>query len=293
MSSLVVAFATAMIAGQARAQMQLPGAVGGSPANATLPPPAAAGAAHRTAERNPVVHAPNDDGLVGVQLARNGAESRITFQRGGDKALQIARLLLAGELISKPGEACRIEIAAEPISLKPLGRPAGMLRYEADLAACPFTFDVLDGAVLAQTPGNVCTFAQADCKVDPTGLWGPRGGSFSATQVKEIERARSKAETTVRGLFRSLIARAGGDKATVKTVAGEQAGFSSDRETLCRDYLREDIHGYCSLRVTDARAIALATRLNGPSKTIDGPKRKPKPKPRKPAPPSAAQPAPN
>ncbi len=37
----------------------------------------------------------------------------------------------------------------------------------------------------------------------------------------------------------------------------EQAGFSSEREVICRNYLGEDIHGFCALRITEARALAL------------------------------------
>jgi hypothetical protein len=33
-----------------------------------------------------------------------------------------------------------------------------------------------------------------------------------------------------------------------------KAGFSSKREVICRNYLREDIHGFCALRITQARA---------------------------------------
>ena len=57
--------------------------------------------------------------------------------------------------------------------------------------------------------------------------------------------------------FHALLASAGKDKEAIKQIASEQAGFSSEREVICRNYLREDIHGFCALRITQARALAL------------------------------------
>ncbi|GJE44933.1 hypothetical protein AEGHOMDF_4126 [Methylobacterium soli] len=47
----------------------------------------------------------------------------------------------------------------------------------------------------------------------------------------------------------------------VRPIVTEQAAFSSDREQVCRTYAREGAHGFCHLRFSEARALALATRL--------------------------------
>jgi hypothetical protein len=76
----------------------------------------------------------------------------------------------------------------------------------------------------------------------------------------------------------------------VKEVAAAQAGFSSLREETCRDYAREDQHGFCAARLTEAHALALRAKLY-PNADDKPPPRK-RPPPRKPvaaAPPPAPQ----
>ncbi len=67
----------------------------------------------------------------------------------------------------------------------------------------------------------------------------------------------------------------------VRPIVSEQAAFSSDREQLCRTYAREGTHGFCHLRVTENRALALATRLgaNTAVPTAAAAPRRPRPKP--------------
>ena len=65
----------------------------------------------------------------------------------------------------------------------------------------------------------------------------------------------------MRANFRALLASAGKDEAAIKAIAGEQAGFSSEREVACRDYAHEDSTGFCALRLTQARAFALEAQL--------------------------------
>ena len=64
----------------------------------------------------------------------------------------------------------------------------------------------------------------------------------------------------------------------VKDIAADQAGFSAKRDEICRDYVREDQHGFCSLRVTEARALSLSAKLK-PDQTgkVTGPPDKRKP----------------
>jgi hypothetical protein len=67
--------------------------------------------------------------------------------------------------------------------------------------------------------------------------------------------------------FHALLTSAGKDKDVIKQIASEQAGFSSEREMICRNYLRENIHGFCALRITQARALALQAAFEDRAKT--------------------------
>ncbi|MDB5648849.1 MAG: uncharacterized protein JWL62_369, partial [Hyphomicrobiales bacterium] len=143
---------------------------------------------------------------------------------------------------------------------------------------CPFKLDVLDGAVLAE--GNICDVPKADCRIDPAGLWGPSGGSIRGDLLPRIERSRRQADDQVRATFKALLASTR-DKAEIKRVAAAQAGFSSRREEVCTKYRREDVHGFCAARLTEARAFALRAEYD----RLAGGAPKAKPVARKPAPP--------
>jgi hypothetical protein len=123
------------------------------------------------------------------------------------------------------------------------------------------TVDVLSGALRVSTPKGACLFEQADCHADPTGLWGPSGDSFSESQVKSIERERSNLEKSTRAHFRILLNKYKKDKAAAQAAVIEQAAFSANRAQTCRDYDREETHGFCALRLTEARDYLLQSRL--------------------------------
>jgi len=53
---------------------------------------------------------------------------------------------------------------------------------------------------------------------------GPPGNSFGPDQVKQLERERGHAESSMRTGFHALLMKAGKDKAAIKKMAGEQAG---------------------------------------------------------------------
>ena len=249
------------------AQMQLPGAMGGSPAGS--PPKASGNAGGTEAPRAPpkpiVVKPPAEDTILGHPLALNGTQGAMSFDRQGTGPgadLTLSKLSLAGEKISSPTKTCSVDVALEaPIVAKPAGRPAGAIRYEVPLAACPFAIDVLDGAVLVATPTQTCEFKAADCRVALDGLWGPAPADISDKRAKDLERERVRIETTMRANFRVLLKRAGKDRAAVKALAGEQAGFSSQREMACRDYKNESVHGFCSTQMTEARVLALLAKF--------------------------------
>ena len=185
----------------------------------------------------------------------------IAFQRGTGKGLEIAKLSIAGEKISHPGEQCQVEVpAGTPMQTRFAGRPNGVSRYEVEIETCPFSLDVLEGAVLVTPTPRKRHFRAADCRVDPAGLWGPSGNAIGPDQTKQLERERGRAELDMRVRFRALLASAGKDNEAIKQIAGEQAGFSSEREVICRNYLREDIHGFCALRMTQARGASPCRR---------------------------------
>jgi len=260
------ALALALAVAPAAAQMMLPGAQQAapeSPSKGANPVPAEAARPKPAAPR-----APGEEAIVDRDLARKGSQGLIRFQRAPGAALQITALSLAGELITHPGEACRLDIVAgAPIAAEAAGKPSGLLRYDVSIEACPFSFDVLDGAVLVTREGKTCDFAAADCRVDPTGLWGP--ATIDDKEAKQFEHARGGAEATVRANFRALLASAGNDKAAIKAIAREQAGFSSEREMACRDYAHEDSAGFCALRLTQARAFALEAQLAAKDKRAE------------------------
>ncbi len=237
-----------MLPGALQAQPETPGKPG-APAAAGAPRP-------KPAPAKP----PQPEAAIGKTFLHDGEKGTISLGRGsGEGALEISALSIEGEEIAAPGDACRIDVVASgaPIAATPVGRPNGALRFSVALEACPFEFDLLDGAILVSHAGGACVFEAAGCKADPSGLWGPAPSSFDDKQIKQFESARGKAETAMRSDFRALVAAAGKDQAAVKGFAAEQAGFSSRRETTCRSYVGEETHGFCALKLTQARSLAL------------------------------------
>jgi len=272
---LAAPFAAVLFTLAAQAQLMLPGALQATPpaepqaARSDRPGAAAPAKPKPVSEKAPDVAA-----LIGRDLSRDGSEGLIAFQRASGNGLEISKFSVAGQSISTPSARCRIEIVADaPIAAKFAGQPKGLQRYDVDIEACPFSLEVLDGAALIdRAPPHVCDFAAADCRIDPTGLWGPPGASIDAEQIKQLERARGHAEANMRANFRALLASAGKDKAAIKKIASEQAGFSSEREMICRAYAREDAHGFCALRITQARALALQAEFAARAKNGEGEK---------------------
>jgi hypothetical protein len=254
----VFVLASLLAPAAARAQLLLPGALQAQPPGG---PNASSGAADAVPAKPKLagLKAPSVAAILGRDLARDGSAGVISFRDTPEKGFEIIRLSLSGKGTSSyPAEPCLVDLTGEgPIQTRFNGRPNGASRYEIDLPACSFSLEVLEGAVLVTRSPGTCEFAYAQCRVDPAGLWGPRGDSFGPGQAKQFERERSRAELDMQVNFRALLASAGKDKEAVKKIAAEQAGFSSAREMTCRSYLKEDVHGYCALRLTQARALAL------------------------------------
>jgi hypothetical protein len=250
----VVLLAALLTPALGRAQLMLPGALQASPSTANKIAPNPTGATPGQPELKP----PSEETISRQALSRDGFAGIIAFQHASGKGLEITRLSIAGEEISRPGELCQVEVVTgTPIQTRFAGRPNGVSRYEVEIETCPFSFDVLEGAVLVTGAPRTCDFRAADCRVDPAGLWGPPGNAIGADQTKQLERERGRVDSAMLAKFHALLTSAGKDKEAIKQIASQQAGFSSEREEICRNYLREDIHGFCALRITQARALAL------------------------------------
>jgi hypothetical protein len=133
-------------------------------------------------------------------------------------------------------------------------------RYEAEIPACPFSFDLLDGAVLVPAKNAECVFQAADCQASPSGLWGPDAASLES-DAKSIERQRALAETAAAGFLHALEARLKG-RPEAEDVAREQSDFIARRDDVCRDYDKESAHGYCASRMAQSRAALLKARID-------------------------------
>jgi hypothetical protein len=179
---------------------------------------------------------------------------------GDDKTATIDKLQLAGESVSDSSQRCVVDIVGEnPIQATGVGRPDGLLRFEANVPACPFSFDVLDGAALAPSQITACVFKAADCQTGPGGLWGPDGASLVG-DAAEFTKERAEAEKAMAKAVRAIQDRAANSPDAADLIR-DQNGFAGQRDDTCRDYVKESVHGYCALRLTQARTALLETRL--------------------------------
>jgi hypothetical protein len=260
----------ALVWAPASAQMALPGAVAPTPAGQAVAPPLVAPAAKKRSSEGGEVEAdrhfvaarpPGVEAVAGKTFGLSGSRGVLAVEKTGSE-LQVTRLTLVGDKISQPNQACEVAMGGDgPLKLKSLGAPEGVLRFELDSTACPLQLDVLNGALRATSPGGACAFAQADCRVDGAGLWGPPGSSFSEADAKALEKERGAAEKNLRAHFRGLQARLKKDKPATQAAVREQAAFNAQRAQICRDYDRDDSQGFCALRLTEARDFQLQARL--------------------------------
>lgn len=257
--------AAALAASEVRAQLVLPGAAPAAPQGATASPAKArsAGAARGVGASAKSVKPgapPGVASLAGRPLMLNGKSGLLQIS-GDDKTATIDKLQLAGESVSDSSQRCVVDIIGEnPIQATSVGRPDGLLRFEADVPACPFSFDVLDGAALAPSQITACVFKAADCQTGPGGLWGPDGASLVGDAAK-FAKERAEAEKAMAKAVRAVQDRAS-DSPEAADLIRDQNGFAGQRDDICRDYAKESVHGYCALRVTEARTVLLETRLS-------------------------------
>lgn len=199
---------------------------------------------------------PAEDNILGQTYRWNGEKGEMTLAKRGEG--YGLRLTAEGFQTTNPTESCAVSFGAEAIPVTAIGRPEGAARYRLEASICPIVFDVLEGAVLVHEPVAACVVEAAACRVQVTGIWGP-DAAVLVGQTKSIEQARMRAEGALREGFKQLNARAAAtDK---RSVAREQAGFSSERAQVCRDFRREGAHGFCATKFTEARAISLRSRL--------------------------------
>jgi hypothetical protein len=246
---------------ETRAQLVLPGAAAASPEGA-----AAAPVKHKSAGSAKGAGAgakgatPGVAGLAGRLLMLNGKSGLLQISGDGKRAT-IEKLQLAGESVSDSSQRCVVDIVGEnPIHAISVGRPDGLERFEANVPACPFSFDVLDDAALAPSQITACVFKAADCQTGPGGLWGPDGASLIGDAAK-FAKERVEADKAMAKAVRAIEDRAA-DSPDAADLIRDQKGFAGQRDDTCQDYAKESVHGYCALRVTEARTALLETRLS-------------------------------
>jgi len=241
---------------EAHAQLALPGAASAAPQGAASTP-AKSKNAGATAKNAKAAAAPGVASLVGRPLLLNGKTGLFQIS-GDDKMVTIDKLQLAGEGVSDPSQSCLVDIVGEkPIQATNVGRPDGLERFEADIPACPIAFDVLNGAVLVPPQITACVFKAADCQTSPGGLWGPDGSSLvgdAATVAKE----RAQAEKAMGKVLQGIQAQ---DSPAAANLMQDQISFAGQRDETCRDYVKENVHGFCALQLTEARTALLEARL--------------------------------
>jgi hypothetical protein len=190
-------------------------------------------------------------------LNGSGGELRLSFS---DSVLRVKKMRLAGSVVSDPARPCEIDVVSESaLETRALARVGGLERYSVDLPACPFTFAVLDGAVLASSQSGDCVFQAADCRANPSGLWG-LGGRELAGNAELLQAERSRAEAQV-NIYVGGLTSATRDVGRLADLKRDQIEFLTKRREICDRYFEESVHGYCSLQVTLARAAYLKTRL--------------------------------
>jgi hypothetical protein len=275
--SVTTALYMIFAAAPAAAQLALPGAVAPNPPGTVEK----VRTPHKAPKAAATYEPPSAATMIGRPLLLNGANGQLQFS-GRPDALRIDRFTMIGEVISDSKQQCRIDVGGgAPIEAKSLGRPDGLLRYSVDIPACPFEFDVLDGAVVVPPQLRACVFKEADCQASPSGLWGPAGTGL-ATAPKPIEHARAVAEAALTANYRALDGRLK-DRTKADDLARDQARFSSDREDVCRDYLKESAHSFCATRMTEARAAFLKARIDElPAEVAGGSQSSPRRHKRKP-----------
>ncbi len=224
--------------------------------------------------------APEVAPIDGRPLMLNGKGGMIQLS-GSGPTLTIEKLRLPGESVSNSSQQCIVDIVGDkPIEARTEGRPDGLSRYDAEVPACPFAFDVLDGAVLVPSQITACVFKAADCQTSPGGLWGPDGAELEK-EAAAIGKRRNEAEKAMAKAVHGLEERAK-DNSDAAALLKDQNAFPEQRQEACRDYVKETVHGFCAASLTEARAALLEARLAGMSPARNSGPARPEKKKKKP-----------
>lgn len=283
----VLALAALVAVSEARAQLQLPGAVAPTPRGGTAPsgparPHASPDGANPLVPRGMGASTLRrwDETLPGRTLRFLGQQGSMVISRQG-QGYTIA-VTGVGRRDNDLRNICTPDLnGGQTVALRPLGRPEGLARFEAVFPGCTLVMDLLSDVAFVSAPGGACRFDDG-CVVDPGGLWGPNDREIPAD--REIERARGVAERRLNDARRILQARL---RTTPegRVFLQQQAAFPANRERVCRNYGTSNIGPvFCQLKYTEARAETLAHQVGGPPSDAPArPRRQPT------APPPAAQ----
>jgi hypothetical protein len=285
---LAIAALLVLTAGRADAQLQLPGAVNPTPQGSSAPT-GPAGARGPSSAANPLIpRGPvgpplrrGEETLPGRTLRFLGQQGSMVINRAGSGAQQTLTINATG--VGRRGNdirnVCTPDLnGGQVVTLRSLGRPVGLSRYEAAFPGCTIVIDMLPDAAIVSAPDGACRFSD-DCIVDPTGLWGPTDREIPPDRT--IEAARGVADRRQNDARRILQARL---RTTPegRTFLQEQAGFGAFRERVCRNYGTSDIGpGFCALKYTEARSAAIEARIGAPQPedTTQAPRRPARPRP--------------
>jgi hypothetical protein len=250
-----------------RAQTAPPGATPPAPAGAeaTVPESKKNARVARLAKSKPL-SVPGPATIDGHPLLLNGKEGLLQVS-GSGKTLQVDKLNLPGESVSDPSQRCIVDIVGEkPIVATSEGRPDGLDRYDVDVPACPFTFDVLDGAVLVPSQITACVFKAADCQTSPSGLWGPDSAELEKDSAAIAKRRNQAGKAMEMALH--AIEELPKDNPDAVSLLRDQNAFPDQREEACRDYVKESAISYCAAKLTEMRAALLDARLEVMKSTV-------------------------
>ncbi len=191
-------------------------------------------------------------------------------------------MTLPAHKVSQPTETCSVKLGGgKPIALNAAGKPEGVPRYEAPAAECPLRLDVTEGGGDGDDRRVRPDLHLLGRRLrDDAGRAVGAAGRHADPRARGVRHGRGVADKSVRDNYKLMTQRA--RREDVRPIVAEQAAFSADREQFCRSYAREGTHGFCHLRFTENRSLALATRLGAntaaPTTTVAAP-RKPRPKP--------------
>jgi len=253
-----------------QAQLALPGAAPATAAGGEVSAPklkkeprkaSSKTGAGKTSARTAKLSAPGFDSIADKPLMQNGELGLLQISGSGD-SVQIDKLKLAGEGVSDPSQHCVVDIIGEaPIKATRVDSPDGLERFEVEVPACPFSFDVLSGAILVPSQITACVFKAADCQTSPGGLWGPDGASLQP-EADAITKRRAQAEKMIGKALQALAERAQGNSDAARLL-DDQKAFPGQRDDACHAYQNEQALGFCAANLTEARAAMLEARLAG------------------------------